>query len=481
MGQLSSYTNIFTDNTLAKADEVNENFTDIKTVHNATDTASLYKDGSKAMTGALPMGSNKVTGLADGTADTDAVTKGQMDTADDLNVKLDGSNNPTTIIQYATDLTASVTDDKDIPTKKYVDDVVAVVETYPNVPYSVNSGATTSGLPSIFSKTDDSTVAGAFTTVNAQVCHPDGSTEQITADQSITSIVDGTTILLKDKGTTAIQKLRVVVESIVPTMTSDTVPSGYTISAEAGATPYLAFDNNPASAWSSNPTITDAWIQVQLNVGKIVTKYSILGNTGGQSPDSCELKGSNNGSDWDTLDSQISLSWGTAETKTFEFSNTTSYTYYRLVGHTLGGNVVVVYQLDLFETVNTIYEQSTEPSSHVSGDRWLDTSVKPNIPYESNGTTWDIQQFVKMGEVVKTGGTMGTPVTYAFNDLTILEIATTSTVLKTIVNPFNTEKISVEIKEDGVVKFIEPTIDKDEISWTPSYTGNTVLTIKRSI
>ena len=50
---------------------------------NYTDTADalrLKRDGTQAMTGALPMGGFKVTGLANGSASTDAVTKGQFDT-----------------------------------------------------------------------------------------------------------------------------------------------------------------------------------------------------------------------------------------------------------------------------------------------------------------------------------------------------------------------------------------------------------------
>lgn len=84
MGQLSSYTNTFTSGTVAKADEVNQNFTDIKNAHNATDTAALYKDGTKAMTGNLAMGANKVTGLANGTSSTDAVNKGQLDAVENI-------------------------------------------------------------------------------------------------------------------------------------------------------------------------------------------------------------------------------------------------------------------------------------------------------------------------------------------------------------------------------------------------------------
>lgn len=44
------------------------------------DTA-VQKDGSVTMTGALAMGNHKITGLADGTANTDAVSLGQMNTA----------------------------------------------------------------------------------------------------------------------------------------------------------------------------------------------------------------------------------------------------------------------------------------------------------------------------------------------------------------------------------------------------------------
>jgi hypothetical protein len=44
-------------------------------------TGSVASDGQTTMTGNLPMGNNQITGLANGTLSTDAVTKGQMDTA----------------------------------------------------------------------------------------------------------------------------------------------------------------------------------------------------------------------------------------------------------------------------------------------------------------------------------------------------------------------------------------------------------------
>jgi len=55
--------------------------TDLESVSIVTspDSSALFRDGSRAATGALPMGGNKITGLADGTASTDAATKGQVD------------------------------------------------------------------------------------------------------------------------------------------------------------------------------------------------------------------------------------------------------------------------------------------------------------------------------------------------------------------------------------------------------------------
>ena len=54
--------------------------TDANAAYNKAN-AALPKNGSGTMTGNLKMGSKKITGLANGTAATDAVNKGQMDTA----------------------------------------------------------------------------------------------------------------------------------------------------------------------------------------------------------------------------------------------------------------------------------------------------------------------------------------------------------------------------------------------------------------
>lgn len=63
------------------------------TVYNGQDGAGGFKaDGSVPMTGDLQMDNHKLTGLADGTDDTDGVNKGQMDEALDGKVDLDSEN-----------------------------------------------------------------------------------------------------------------------------------------------------------------------------------------------------------------------------------------------------------------------------------------------------------------------------------------------------------------------------------------------------
>ena len=72
----------FVNNTLADADDVNELADDIAT----TLTASVAKDGQTTMTGNLPMGSNKLTGLAAGSQAGDSVRYEQVIGADPLAV-----------------------------------------------------------------------------------------------------------------------------------------------------------------------------------------------------------------------------------------------------------------------------------------------------------------------------------------------------------------------------------------------------------
>lgn len=73
-------------------------------------------------------------------------------------------------------------------------------------------------------------------------------------------------------------------------------------------------------------------------------------------------------------------------------------------------------------TTSTITEDLVAPSSPSDGDYWLDIGIKPYKPYKRASGVWVETQFVKIGEVTKTSGTLGTPISYAFNQLTFNQI-----------------------------------------------------------
>lgn len=69
----------------------------------------------------------------------------------------------------------------------------------------------------------------------------------------------------------------------------------------------------------------------------------------------------------------------------------------------------------MLQVTNTITEDIIPHASPVDGDYWLNIGVNPHIPYKRVGGAWVVTQFVKIGEIEKTGGVIATPITYAFN------------------------------------------------------------------
>lgn len=130
MGQLSAYTNTFTAGTKAKASEVNTNFSEIQTVHNATDAElPAYTNGSRVI-----CSNSGQTAMEEATATTTEVnylsgvtsaiqTQISAKAASSAVVLLDGSQNPTGLLEYDSDLSGSMsTGSNEIPSIKWVED-----------------------------------------------------------------------------------------------------------------------------------------------------------------------------------------------------------------------------------------------------------------------------------------------------------------------------------------------------------------------
>lgn len=122
---------------------------------------------------------------------------------------------------------------------------------------------------------------------------------------------------------------------ITPQMTSNTTPEG-TASGSAGNNSYLLFNRNKISTITISSG-SDGTIQYQFPNGerKIADAYWLTASKNtAQHADyiaQWEFQGSNDGTDWVTLDSRDGeTGWSGSETRYFEFENNTAYEHYRL-------------------------------------------------------------------------------------------------------------------------------------------------------
>lgn len=113
---------------------------------------------------------------------------------------------------------------------------------------------------------------------------------------------------------------------------------GYEVTAssqcDGGHAGYLAFDDNTQTRWASAANESPSWLQVKLptamafNVVKIAPRGDDYLD---QAPSAFQIQGSNDGENWDILDSEADVSWATlGELRLFQFENETAYLYYRL-------------------------------------------------------------------------------------------------------------------------------------------------------
>lgn len=135
-------------------------------------------------------------------------------------------------------------------------------------------------------------------------------------------------------------------EGLVPTMTSDTTPSGVCSASSVYSSSYPAWkvfdkDLNVSSSWVSNGT-TNQWVKYRFPTAQCVKSVSIYTNfaSGGDSAiKNFRIEGSNDDSTYTTIYTGIYLNQ--SGNQIFSFSNNESYLYYRL------------YVLDRYATTST--------------------------------------------------------------------------------------------------------------------------------
>ena len=130
------------------------------------------------------------------------------------------------------------------------------------------------------------------------------------------------------------------ISNAIPQMTSPTTPSGIATSSsnyDGNYVAWMAFNRNQATnyGWLSN-NIPTAWLKYQFPSAMTIIKYTIKGYAASQAnmtymPKAWTFEGSNNDVNWTVLDTQTNQTgWLQSEKRSYSFSNSTSYLYYRL-------------------------------------------------------------------------------------------------------------------------------------------------------
>jgi hypothetical protein len=148
--------------------------------------------------------------------------------------------------------------------------------------------------------------------------------------------------------------------SVVGDASSALTPS-ITVTSSTGANPGYAFDLSASTTWTSNSGLYDSgtglysgsdpaggeWLQIDLATAYAVKHYSMMTTNGLQ----WYFAGSSDGSNWTTLDTRT-MNFTTTTTNTLFLStaNTTAYRYYRFVFQKVvaGSTSVQVKDIDLF-------------------------------------------------------------------------------------------------------------------------------------
>lgn len=185
--------------------------------------------------------------------------------------------------------------------------------------------------------------------------------------------------------------------------------------AASGQQAYKAFNGEQATYWEASTTGAGSYLQCQYTYGKVINRYALQCDATSRAPTAWTLEGSNNGSSWTTIDTRSSQTWSsTNEVKTYDTSNTTSYTYYKITFTTIQGGSVAcrIANLALCEAVNHYY------------------SIPEGIMYYHDGSSWSAVTRVFVGEVrtgastVSAGSTTLGVFTYAIRGLYVSPLFT---------------------------------------------------------
>lgn len=171
--------------------------------------------------------------------------------------------------------------------------------------------------------------------------------------------------LKNDDKAVAINQKEVSEKTIVPEMTSNTVPSGIASASSIYNATYNAWKGFSTSGsgyegcWESLNKNMPQWLAYQFPTSKVISKYSVQGvdisATGAnRNPKDWTFEGSNDGANWTVLDTQTNqINWNQNEKREFLIENVNSYLHYRIfITANNGGDYTLINVLHLHELIN---------------------------------------------------------------------------------------------------------------------------------
>lgn len=128
-------------------------------------------------------------------------------------------------------------------------------------------------------------------------------------------------------------------ENLIPVMTSNTTPSGVASASNVYDGNYEAWrafdrDNSNYFCWYTY-NISYGWLQYKFTEKKQIQKYTVTSRNNGTlplgAPKNWTFEGSNDGVNWDVLDTRINeIAWSSNEKREYIFNNNQLYLYYRI-------------------------------------------------------------------------------------------------------------------------------------------------------
>ncbi|MBE7896289.1 discoidin domain-containing protein [Paenibacillus polymyxa] len=188
-------------------------------------------------------------------------------------------------------------------------------------------------------------------------------------------------------------------KNMIPAMTSNTAPSGKVSATSVENTStdgWCAFDGKANTYWSTSRGVISARIYYEFPSSQIIKKYTIKagGEDGRLAPKTWTFEGSNDGTNWTVLDTQInqtdwaSAGWGSVTTREYLISNDKRFTSYRVNVTQNNGHAyyLFIYEIEMFGVVFDkrciIYNDSKYKI--YDGANFIEAGISGTSPSESD-------------------------------------------------------------------------------------------------